>query len=73
MEAVYFGGVHVQEKRIAVILFSVDYRCSDGTCRCSFEMEHRADSSKVADMHEARAWKMSNVILEAKILVKNYT
>ena len=26
----------------------MDYRCSDG--RCSFEVEHRADSAKVADL-----------------------
>jgi len=40
---------------------------------CSFEIEHRADSSKAADMHEARAGKMSDVIEEGKVLVKNYT
>ena len=28
---------------------------------------------KVADMHEARAGNMSDVIVEAKVLVKNYT
>jgi len=49
----------------------VDYRCSDG--RCSFEIKHRADSSKIADMHAARAGKMSDVIREAKVLVKDYT
>jgi len=49
----------------------VDYRCSDG--RCSFEIENRADSSKVADMHEARARKMSDVIGEAKVLAKTHT
>ena len=64
------GNVYVQEKRIAVVQFSVDYRCSDG--RCSFEIEHTADSSKVVDVHEARAGKMSEVIGEAKILVKKY-
>ena len=47
---------------------SVYYRCSDG--RCSFEIEHRADSSKVTDMHEATAGNMSDVIGEAKVLVK---
>ena len=50
------------------------YRCSNG--RCSFEIENRSDSSKVADfqdMHEARAGNMSDVIGEAKVLVKNYT
>jgi len=31
-----------------------------------------AGVSKVADMHEARAGKMSDVIGEAKILDKNY-
>jgi len=35
-------------------------RCSDG--RCNFETEHMAYSSKVADMHEARAGKMSDVV-----------
>ena len=49
----------------------MDYRCSDG--RCSFETEHRADSSKVADMHEARAGNTSDVIGEAKVLVQIYT
>src|SRR6218665_3902657 len=49
----------------------MDYRCSGG--RCSFEIKHRADSSKVTDMHEARTGKMSDVIGEAKVLVKNYT
>jgi len=38
----------------------VDYRCSDG--RCSFEIEHLTDSSKVAYVHEARAGKLSDVI-----------
>ena len=38
----------------------MDYRCSDG--RCSFEIEHRADSAKVAEMHDARAGKMSDMI-----------
>jgi len=50
----------------------VDYRCSDGIC--IFEIEHRTDSSKVADirdMHEARAGKMSGVIGKDKVLVKN--
>jgi hypothetical protein len=41
--------------------------------RCSFKVEHRADSSKVADMHETRAGKMGDVIGEAKVLVKNHT
>jgi len=41
--------------------------------RCSFEMEHWANSAKVTDMHEARAGKMSEVIAEFKVLVKNYT
>ena len=49
----------------------MDYRCSDGGC--SFEMEHRANSAKVADVHEARARELSDVIREAKVLVKNYT
>ena len=31
------------------------------------------ESSKVADMHNARAGKMSDVIGKAKVLVKNYT
>jgi len=31
------------------------------------------DSLKIADMQEARTGKMSDVIGEAKILVKNYT
>jgi len=46
----------------------VDYRCSDG--RCSFELEHRTDSAKVADVHEARAGKLSDVIGETKVLSK---
>ena len=33
---------------------------------------HTADSAKVADMHEARARKMSDIIGAVKILVKNY-
>ena len=37
----------------------MDYRRSDG--RCSFEIEHRANSAKVADMHETRARKLSDV------------
>src|SRR6218665_3851449 len=53
-------------------------RCSEGrhnmsTCiilLCSFEIEHRADSSKAADMHEARAGKMSDVIEEGKVWSK---
>ena len=49
----------------------MNYRCSD--CRCSFEVEHRADSAKVTDMHEARAGKMGDVIGEAKVLVENHT
>jgi len=48
----------------------VDYRCSDG--RYSFEIEHGAGSSKVVDIHEARVGKMSDLILDAKVLVKNY-
>src|SRR6218665_57066 len=70
LEAVYFDDVSVDEERITVVWFSVDYRCSDG--RCSFEIEHRADSAKVADMHETKARKLSDVIREAKVLVKNY-
>ena len=49
----------------------MDYRCSDGGC--SFEVEHRANSGKVADVHEARARKLSDVIRETMVLVKNYT
>ena len=49
----------------------MDYRCNDN--RCSFEIEHRANSAKVADTHEARARKLSDVIRETKVLVKNYT
>ena len=37
----------------------------------SFEIEHRANSAKVADMHEARERKLSDVIRETKVLVKN--
>ena len=37
----------------------MDYRCGDG--RCSFEIEHRTDSRKVAGMHEARTGKMKDV------------
>jgi len=70
LEAVYLGDVYVEVERIAVVEFSVDYRCSD--CRCSFEIEHRVNSAKVADMHETRARKLSDVIREAKVLVKNY-
>ena len=38
-------------------------------------MQFRADSSKVADMHEGRPEKMNDVIVEAKVLVVglNYT
>src|SRR6218665_243859 len=68
LEAVYWGDVYVQEERIAVV---VNYRCSDG--RCSFEIEHRVNSAKVADMHEARARKLSDMIGETKVLVKNYS
>jgi len=57
------------EKENCSNIVSVDY--SDG--RCSFEVEHGADSSKVADMHEARAGTMSDVIGDAKVLIKNYT
>ena len=40
----------------------------------NFEIGHSAESAKVADMHEARAGKMSDVIGEAKVFsVKNYT
>ena len=31
------------------------------------------DSAKVVDMHEARSGKASDVIGEAKVLIKNYT
>ena len=34
------------------------------------EFEHRADSTMVADMHEAGAGKLSYVIREDKVLVK---
>ena len=68
LEAFYLGDVNVQEKRIAV---SVDYRCSDG--RCCFEIEHMANSTKVADMHEARTRKLSDVIEGTKVMVINYT
>src|SRR6218665_3033663 len=50
LDAVYLGGVtdvYVEEERIVVVWFSVDYRFGDG--RCSFEIEHRANSAKVAD------------------------
>ena len=46
----------------------MDYRCNVG--RCSFEIDHREDSSKVADMHEGRADTVSDVIGEAKALVE---
>ena len=48
LEAVYLGKVYVQEEIVTVVYFSVDNRCSDG--RCSFEIEHMANSAKVADM-----------------------
>ena len=48
----------------------MNYRCGD--CRCSFKVEHRADSAKVSDMHETSAGKMGDVIGEAKVLVKNH-
>ena len=48
----------------------MDYRYGDG--RCSFAIEHRADSAKVADMHDARAGKVSGVIRGSKVLAKNY-
>ena len=57
----------------------MDYRrslatCSDGRPRCSFEIEHRANSAKIADMHEARARKRNDAIGEnMQALVKNYT
>ena len=38
-----------------------------------FKVVLRADSATVADMQEARAGKLSDVIGEAKVLVKNYT
>ena len=41
--------------------------------RGSLEIEHWADSSKISDIHEAKSGKMSDVIGEAKVLVKNYT
>jgi len=49
----------------------LDLKCSDG--KCSFDIKNRADSAKVAGMHEARparVGKMSDVIPEAKVLVK---
>ena len=52
LEAVYLGDVYVKEKRIALVLFNVDYRCTCSYGRCGFEIEHWADSSKVADMSE---------------------
>jgi len=39
----------------------------------NFEIEHRAESAMVADMHEARAGKLSDVIGKTEILVQNYT
>ena len=42
----------------------MDSRSGNG--RCSFEIEDKADSAKVADMPEAEAGKMSDVIGEAK-------
>src|SRR5688572_3448165 len=51
LEAAYLDDIYVEEERIAVVLFSLNYRCSD--CRCSFEVEHMADSTKVVDMYEA--------------------
>ena len=32
-KAVYKSNVYVQEERIAVVKFSVDYRCNDGEIR----------------------------------------
>ena len=58
-------------RKIDIAVVSVDYRCSDGRCR--IEIEHRADSSKIADVHEARAGKISAVIAKAEVLVKYYT
>ena len=42
--------------------------CSDGIC--SFEIEHGSDSSKVANVLEARSGKMCDVVGETKVLVK---
>ena len=41
--------------------------------RVQFEIEHRTNSVKATDMHQARAGKMSGVIEEAKVFFKNYT
>ena len=35
--------------------------------------KHKADYAKVADMHEARARKLGDVLRENKVLVKNDT
>jgi len=47
LEAVYFGDVYVQEKIIAVDLFSMDYSFSDD--RCSFEIERILRTSRIAN------------------------
>jgi len=64
------GDVYVQEKRIAVsnLAWTRDVAMVDAVLRLSI---YRADSSKVANMHEARARKMSDVIGEAIGFGKN--
>ena len=37
--AVDLGDVHVQERKISVLEFSMNYRCS--ACRCIFEVKDR--------------------------------
>ena len=71
LEAVYLGGVNVQEKRVAIVKFSVYYRCSN--CGSGLEVEYRADSAEITDVHETRAGKMGDVIGEAEVLVKDHT
>ena len=35
-------------------------------------IRHRSNAAKVTDMHEARVGEMSEVIEEAKVVIKNY-
>lgn len=38
-------------------------------CRCSFEVNHKADSAKATDKREAKEGKLSDVIREAQIQI----
>ena len=60
LKAVYLGDIYIQEERVAVVKFGMDYGCS-------------ILRGLLIIMYETTAGEMSDTFGEAKVWVENYT